>query len=87
MHHFLTHYRWKLIILLHRCGPIKRSFFLISSSDEEEGQGPKFGRMDDDNMQDKERFARWVAAPLLFHFVDSHIKLCMQFIVFIIEFR
>ncbi|KAG8180047.1 hypothetical protein JTE90_023666, partial [Oedothorax gibbosus] len=32
--------------------------FCELSSDEEEGQGPKFGRMDDDNMQDKERFAR-----------------------------
>ncbi|KFM64531.1 Aryl hydrocarbon receptor nuclear translocator-like protein, partial [Stegodyphus mimosarum] len=27
-------------------------------SDEEEGQGPKYSRMDEDNMQDKERFAR-----------------------------
>lgn len=30
----------------------------IKDSDEEEGQGPKYSRMDEDNMQDKERFAR-----------------------------
>ncbi|XP_054716036.1 aryl hydrocarbon receptor nuclear translocator homolog isoform X3 [Uloborus diversus] len=33
----------------------------IKDSDEEDIQGPKFSRMDDDNMQDKERFARQVS--------------------------
>jgi hypothetical protein len=38
--------------------------FFFHSSDEDDTQGPKYTRMEDDGMQDKERFARF---QLLIH--------------------
>lgn len=35
-------------------------YFFTYRSDEEDPSGNKYNRMDDDNIQDKERFARFV---------------------------
>ncbi|XP_064459399.1 aryl hydrocarbon receptor nuclear translocator homolog isoform X1 [Ornithodoros turicata] len=42
----------------------KRKAVCYKDSDEDDSQGPKYTRMDDDAMQDKDRFARLSQAPL-----------------------
>ena len=44
--------------LLHRVKRLLICRFGFDRSDDESGSHSKFGRMDEDNMQDKERFAR-----------------------------